>query len=232
VTVFVAVLGAAPGVGKSTLCAGLARALADAGCSVDHFREEEILSRPAYAAVAAEFTAAGVVRPETLLTATAQYVTGVTADVVVADALFPYLPSLRAWGHTPDGIAGFLDELAHIVRPVVLYVDGDPATALSRAAARETDANWLDWYVGKLAAVPGSGVHDLLTAAAHLRAERDLTLELLARWDIHVLPAAPADELLRRAHSLLTGLVSADAECPGRPGATAVETLGRHDHHH
>lgn len=90
-TVFVAVLGAAPGVGKSTLCVGLARALTADGWSVDHFREEEILSRSAYAAVAAEFRATGVVRPETLLTATTQYVNDTTADVVVADALFPYL---------------------------------------------------------------------------------------------------------------------------------------------
>jgi len=38
------------------------------------------------------------VRPETLLTATTQHVNDTTADVVVADALFPYLPFLRAGG--------------------------------------------------------------------------------------------------------------------------------------
>jgi Mrp family chromosome partitioning ATPase len=144
VTVFVAVVGAAPGVGKSTLCAGLTRALTDRGLSVDHFREEEILSRPAYAAVAAEFRANGVVRSDQLLAATVGYVGSATADVVIADALFPYLPSLRAWGHTPEQIAGFLDDLADIVRPVVLYLDGDPLVLLPRAAARETDPDWLN----------------------------------------------------------------------------------------
>jgi len=209
-TVFVAVLGAAPGVGKSTLCDRLAAALADRGLSVDHFREEEILSRPAYAPVAAEFRASGVVRPETLLAATAEYVATATGDVAVTDALFPYLPSLRAWGHLPEQITGFLVELARIVRPVLLYVDGDPLAALPRAAAREQDAGWLDWHVGKLAAAPGSGVRDVPTAAAYLRAERDLTLRLLADWDLHVLPAGPPEELLRTALAVIT---SALARC-------------------
>ncbi len=209
-TVFVAVVGAAPGVGKSTLCEGLTDGLTDLGLSVDCFREEEILSRPAYAAVAAEFRAGGVVRPETLLTATAEYVASVTADVVIADALLPYLPSLRAWGHTPDQIAGFLDDLADIVQPVALYLDGDPLAMLPRAAARETDPDWLGWYVGKLAAARGSGVHDLATAAAYLRAERDLTLRLLARWELHVLPTAAPDDLLRDALALLADVLHLD----------------------
>lgn len=202
-TVVVAVLGSTPGIGKSTLCAGLAAALADRGLSVDHFREEEILSRPAYASVAAEFRAGGVVRPETLLAATADYMAGMTADVAVTDALLPYLPSLLAWGHRPAQLAGFLTALARIVRPVVLYLDGDPLVALPRAAAREPNPGWLDWYVGKLAAATGGTVHDLPTAAAHLRAERDLTLRLLADWDVHPIPAGPPAATLRAALAAL-----------------------------
>jgi nucleoside-triphosphatase THEP1 len=38
----VVVWGASPGIGKSTLCAGLAERLAATGQRVDHFREEEI----------------------------------------------------------------------------------------------------------------------------------------------------------------------------------------------
>jgi hypothetical protein len=137
-----------------------------------------------------------------------EYVATATVDVAVTDALFPYLPSLRAWGHLPEQIIGFLVELARIVRPVVLYVDGDPLSALPRAAAREQDTGWLDWYVGKLAAVAGSGVHSLPTAAAYLRVERDLTLQLLEDWDLHVLPAGPPEELLSTAQAVITSALA------------------------
>jgi len=123
--------------------------------------------------------------------------------VVVTDALFPYVPSLAGLGHSPESIADFLESLASIVRPVVLYLDGDPLVALPRAAARE-DPGWLDWYVGKLAAVPGSGVHDLPTAAAYLAAERDLILRLLSSWDLHVLPPGPPHGLLLTAAKIVT----------------------------
>jgi hypothetical protein len=202
-TLFVAVLGATPGIGKSTLCAGLAAAL-----PVDHFREEEILTRPAYAQVAAEFRARGEVRTSTLLAATAAFVRSSSAAVVVADALFPYVPSLRAWGHSPASIAAFLEASASIVRPIVLYLDGDPLVALPRAVARE-GPEWLDWYVGKLAAVPGSGVHDLPSAAAYLAAERGLTLRLLASWDVHVLPPGSPEDLLRTATKIVEAALAA-----------------------
>ena len=202
-TVFVAVVGATPGVGKSTLCVRLAAALEERGLAVDHFREEEILTRPAYRCVAAEFSSSGVVPPEVLIEATAAYVAGTTADVVIADALFPYLPSLRVWGHKPEQISGFLAELHQVIRPVLLYLDGDPLTALPRAAARDSDPNWLAWYLDKLAVAPGSGVRDLPTAAAYLRAERDLSLRLLAGWDLHVLPARPPSAQLRLSLAIL-----------------------------
>ncbi|HEV7653903.1 MAG TPA: hypothetical protein VGP36_04080 [Mycobacteriales bacterium] len=194
-TVFIAVLGAAPGVGKSTLCSGLAAALPG---RVDHFREEEILTRPAYAEVAAEFRAGGEVRPSTLLAATSAFVGRCDGDFVVTDALFPYLPSLRAWGHSPAALGSFLAALAEIVRPVVLYLDEDPLVALPRAAARE-DPTWLDWYLDKL------GVPDVASAASHLCAERDLTLDLLSSWDLHVLPPADPVVLLRAATEIVTG---------------------------
>lgn len=216
--VFVAVHGAAPGVGKSTLCARLVQRFAADGRTVDHIREEEIRTRPAYAAVAAEFATDGVVRPQTLLAATARYVEESTADVVVTDALFPYLPSLRAWGHPPERIARFLDELAAIVTPVVLYLDDDPQTALLRAVAREADPGWLAWYLRKL------GVPDLAAAAAYLRTERDLTLRLLADWDLHLLP--PGDDLLDRAHAAVTRRVAPASRLTARPPAAGPAGTG------
>ena len=204
-------LGAAPGVGKSTLCAGLAAALPD--LRVDHFREEEILTRPAFATVAAEFRTGSPVRLDTLLSATAAFVAGsADVDVVIADALFPYLPSLRAWGYPTRVIETFLAALSAVVSPVVLYLDGDPAVTLERAVARE-GPDWADWFVTKLAAYPDSGVHDLPTAAAYLTSERDLTLRLLAGWDLHVLSVGPPDAVLA------TALAALGSTRPGLRGA-------------
>ncbi|WP_406122011.1 hypothetical protein [Streptomyces sp. NBC_00989] len=152
-TVLVSVWGAAPGVGKSTLCAGLSRSLAGAGLRVDHFREEEILSRPQFAAVAEEFGATGAVGPETLVAATARFGESVPAhgdDVVIADALVPFVPTLPAMGHGEEAIDAFMTDLASVlapVRPVVVFLDGDTGTALSRAGERE-GPKWLDWNVG------------------------------------------------------------------------------------
>jgi thymidylate kinase len=219
-TVFVAVDGVAPGVGKSTLCAGLVRGLAADGWSVDHFREEEILTRPAYAAVADEFRSAGVVRPQTLLAATRRFVGESTADVVVVDALFPYLPSLRAWGHSPAQLTRFLADLARIVTPVVLYLDDDPRPALERAIAREADPAWFTWYAAKL------GAADLADAAAYLRTERGIVLRLLADWDLHVLP--PGADRLDRAGTVLKGRLPAAApDGPARRGSRCSARPGR-----
>ena len=175
--VLVSVWGAAPGVGKSTLCAGLSRSLSGAGPRVDHFREEEILSRPQFAAVAEEFGATGVVGLETLLAATERFVESVLArgdDVVIADALVPFVPTLLAMEHGEETIDAFMADLTSVlapVRPVVVFLDEDAGAALSRAVERE-GPEWLDWYVGKLAAYEVSPpVADLASAVTYLRRE-------------------------------------------------------------
>ncbi|MEU3988041.1 hypothetical protein AB0F24_06560 [Streptomyces platensis] len=55
-THLIAVVGNSPGVGKSTLCRSLADWLRSTGATVDHFEEADILPRPAFRAVAEEFT--------------------------------------------------------------------------------------------------------------------------------------------------------------------------------
>ena len=200
---FVAVAGAAPGIGKSTLAGALAGWLSAQGLAVDHFREEEILSRPEFAAVAAEFGAGGEVAPATLRAAMVDYVASIRAagtDVVVADALLPFVPSLLAWGHSETAISEFLADLASVLEPVtplVLFLDGDPETALPRAAARE-NPQWLAWFLAKL------GVPDLPAAAAFLRAQRDLILRVVP-WPVHVIDGADVrtpDDVLRAAQAV------------------------------
>jgi len=199
----VAVDGASPGVGKSTLCNGLAASLAAAGTAVDHFREEEILSRPEFADVAEQFTATQTVRLDSIVDAVTAFVINADAngtEVIVADALLPFIPSLIVWGYDESAIGAFLDRISAAIAParvVLLYVDGDPDVALRRAADRE-EPGWLEWLVGKL------GVPDRAAAIRHLENQRDLTLRLVGRqpWELIVLSDAlerSPDQLLQAA---------------------------------
>ncbi|WP_336047668.1 hypothetical protein [Streptomyces sp. CA2R101] len=191
----IAVIGNSPGVGKSTLCRHLAAWLKDTGATVDHFPEADILTRPAFRPVAEEFADGNnSVRPETLIESTRAYLAESRAagiDVLVTDALLPFIPSLVAWGHDEPSITQVLHELTTAVEPTqvtVIYLYDDPSTALHRALTREGPA-WADWYVTKLASSPGTrSVHDLTSAATHLRHETALTHRLLATTPWHVLP--------------------------------------------
>ncbi|MFC9424430.1 hypothetical protein [Streptomyces sp. NPDC056987] len=216
----ISVIGSSPGVGKSTLCRAVAEWLAGTGASVDHFEEAEILTRSAFRPVAEEFAggAAGV-RPETLVESTRAYVAESLAagrDYLVTDALLPFIPSLVAWGHGESTLVHVLGEQVRAVEPaqvIVVYVHDDPETALRRAVDREGEA-WEDWYVRKLANSPGTrAVHDLASAAVHLRFEADLTCRLLAHtpWrvltvDVGSLNAQEAYAYTRRHLTDLLGL--------------------------
>ncbi|MGW5363218.1 hypothetical protein [Actinopolymorpha pittospori] len=219
-THWIAVMGNSPGVGKSTLCVALASWLRDAGAVVDHFEEDEILTRAQFRGVAEEFVdGKGVVHPRTLVAATRSYVeharrSGV--DVLVTDALIPFVPSLVAWGHDEPAIAEIIRDLERAVEPTrvsVVYLRDDPAVALRRAVDRSGPA-WGEWYVGKLGAAPGTrSVVDLASAAEHLRREADLTLRLLAdsRWDVVIADAgvADAEQIARDVRERLRGRLQA-----------------------
>ncbi|MFF0624699.1 hypothetical protein [Streptomyces sp. CB02959] len=190
----ISVIGSSPGVGKSTLCRAVALWLTSVGASVDHFEEADILTRSAFRPVAEEFAGgASAVQPAALVECTRAYIAESLAagkDYLVTDALLPFIPSLVAWGHDEGTLVHVMEELARAVEPAqvtVVYVHDNPETALRRAVEREGDA-WEDWYVRKLSGSPGTrAVHDLSSAAAHLRFEADLTCRLLAQTPWHVL---------------------------------------------
>lgn len=226
----ISVIGSSPGVGKSTLCRAVARWLTGTGASVDHFEEADVLTRSAFRAVADEFTGgAASVRPATLVECTRAYVAESLAagrDYLVTDALLPFIPSLVAWGHDEEALVHVMEDLARAVEPAqvtVVYVHDDPGTALRRAVEREGDA-WEDWYVRTLAGSPGTrAVHDLASAAEHLRFEADLTGRLLARtpWrvlnmDVGTLNAQDAYARTRRCLTDVPGLTGRLADPEGR----------------
>lgn len=196
VTYLLAAAGAAPGAGKSTLCAGVVDWLRERGLRVDHFREEEVLTRKAFAPLAHEFTTTGQVQLPTLLEATEAYLAGLKAkgiDVAVTDALVPFVPSLIGWGYSEAAMASFLQDLATRIawaEPTVLYLDDDPALAVPRAIDRE-GPNWEDWLVTKLGSYPVEPrVRDRETACHYLRYEREVTLRLLAQLPWRVIMVA------------------------------------------
>ena len=131
VAVLIAVAGAAPGIGKSTLCTALAGWLSGLGLRVDHFREDEVLTREEFSSVAAEFEARGAVQLPTLLNGVAAFVLSIQAggdDVVIADSLVPFIPSLLAWGHSEDAMTRFLHDLTCLLKPVAPIVVSSTAT--------------------------------------------------------------------------------------------------------
>lgn len=187
----IAVDGASPGIGKSTLCAALAPAL-----GADQFREEEILTRPEFAPAADEFKTGGRIKPETILRSMREFAK--TSGLVVTDALLPFVPSLLVWGYDETAIGEFHDALSQAIEParvIFVYLDGDPDQALRRACERE-EPGWLDWLLGKF------GVPDRSAMIEHLRRQRDITLRLVARqpWSLVVLDAdQPTDRVLADA---------------------------------
>ena len=216
--VLIAVAGAAPGIGKSTLCTAVTGWLSGLGLRVDHFREHEVLTRDEFASVAAEFEARGVVQLSTLLSAVADFVSSIQAsgdEVVITDSLIPFVPSLLAWGHDEEAMTRFLHDLSGLlepVAPIVVYLDGDPSAAVARAADRE-GPGWLDWLIDKLARYRVSpAVHDLDTAGTYLGRERAVTLRLVRQqpWDLLVVDEAdslPPLEVQHRTQDLLAAVL-------------------------
>jgi len=212
VTRLIAVFGASPGIGKTTLTRRLATDASTGVGRVDRFNEEDILSRSEFAPVAAQFQATGVVDLDVLLAASERFVASAQAyDLVVTDTLFPFVPSLVAWGHDEETIRAFLIQLRTILEPlnpVVVYLDGDPAEALPRAASRSGES-WLDNFLAKTATYKVTPrIRDLEDTIAHLRSERDITLRsmIAAGYTVVKIPDAhlrSSDDLASEALSRL-----------------------------
>jgi hypothetical protein len=99
-----------------------------------------------------------------------------------------------------------LGDILAPLRPVMIFLDGNASTALSRAAAREGPA-WLDWYIGKLARYEvNPEVHDVASAAEYLRRERAVTLSVARRqnWGLivieHATDLTPLSPWIGKAH--------------------------------
>lgn len=167
----------------------MASVLASRGVRTQLFEEAEIKAHPAFVSLWAEFQATGQVTTNALIDSAGDYLNRLDAssvEVAILDALFPYLPSLLAWGYSDVAIAAFFEQLGIVfgARPVIeLHLVGDLTTALARATGREADG-WLEAMISKLAAhESASPVVDECDAAK--------LLEALARRSRRLLEEAP-----------------------------------------
>lgn len=198
-TCLVALGGAAPALGVSSTARGLRDDLGSRGVRVDLVESEELLTRAAFAPVARELAVTGSATSETLLECVDAFLPGgEDVDVVVCDALFPFVDSLVEWGYGElaiDGFAAALDERLAATTYVQVYLDADIASALRLAADREPEG-WLDWYVDQLVRNdPSSLLAPMEQAAVLLSGRRDLTLRLAREHGWHLVHITDTDVL-------------------------------------
>ena len=121
-------------------------------------------------------------------------------DVFVHDMLFPFLPSLLAWGHSDEEIISFFTALAQCCEPVELvqvHVIGDAADSLPRATGREGRA-WLESHISKVAmyadTVEEVGDVDSLIRYYQSTEPRSLRLLAAAPWPVVIVDSATGAE--------------------------------------
>lgn len=209
--IVVLVNGAGVGLGKSTLAKALHRELEEAGYQAAHFEENDILTDPSFASVIRDFQTRTRVELATLLDAARAYLDVARAGgatVYVLDALFPYLPSLLAWGYSDEEIIGFFHSLADLFQggPVIeLYLHGDLRRGVERATAREGE-KWLAQLLTRASRhtpTPVESVDDLV-AASQAAAARARILVNSAPWTVALLNADEgADAVLTAARHRL-----------------------------
>jgi hypothetical protein len=217
--VLVAITGDGPGLGKSTLARRLHELLGAAGQHVELFAEHDVLSDPCFTHVAREFRETGEVGLEPLLDGARRFAAAVherRSDVAVVDSLFPYLPSLFAWGHSDETISAFFSDLAEALagtRLVQIHLTGDLGSALERAAARE-GGDWLAGQVAKTDRYRGSSevrssqdmieyLEESADRARRLLGSAPWRVESIAGFDGAVDPLQPANEALARVGVIL-----------------------------
>lgn len=215
-TRIVAVAGVAPAVGTSTLAVGLHDWMTERGLSVDLVEEDEVLTRPVFAPMARELAVTGICTVATLTSSIEAFVNEVAEsayDVVICDALFPFVRSLHDWDSGEIAIDGFLADCTRALAAVpftLVYVDADIYAALRHADVREP-SGWLEWYLANMIRDEPSADLDPVDVAVDLLArERDEALRLMTQhgWDVRRVPESdlltPA-EILDLAKRQLSG---------------------------
>jgi hypothetical protein len=209
--------GVAPGIGKSTLATGLATALSP----VDLFGEEQVFTRPAFAAVAQRFRTRTFPTPDVFLPAYAATFADLRATSAwgVLDWNCASMASDLPWAlDSPTALRSFIDDVGRLaadLAPVAFFLEGDVLTATQRAVAERGPSFLAQW-----GAVVGE--ESIEAIAAHhrsLRPMHDADVRLLAEagFAVHVLDATrPAPAVLSDALALLRWPSRPSRRCPSR----------------
>jgi hypothetical protein len=192
------VTGAIPGLGKTSLSRHVAATLR-ATHSVELFEEERIFQRAEFEDVVLRYRDGRKVALAVLRAAVRQYASTCVRSgtaVFVQDMLFPFLPSLLAWGYTDAEIRGFFTDLADSCADLELmqvHLDGPSATALARAGRRE-GPEWTSSLAAKVARYADVQVEvpDFAALVAYFdeAASRSRSLLKDAPWKVITLDAA------------------------------------------
>jgi hypothetical protein len=198
--------GSASGAGKSTLAAAVARDLEAPNRRVRLLSEDDLLEMGSFARFERRL---GPTDPETHRAdealieaaralvedelAARQRAAGASSHVLLTDALLPGFFWLFG-RYDPDRVRGVAERLAEVAAPVdplLVYLRGDPAALVARAAA-ERGADWPSRMVGSVSRwrVPhypeaaASTLDDVLRFWAWLDAQ---TVALVAEWPVETL---------------------------------------------
>jgi hypothetical protein len=215
----VMVTGGAPGVGKTELSRLLAQWCAESGWTVERFDEADIFERVEFAELMAVWARGERPTLDLILGTVQAYIDTCDAsgvDVFVQDALFPFLPSLLAWGFDDQQITRFLARLEQVCgawRLVQIHLIGDPAVAIPRAARREGDA-WLPHFIERVSAFSGGqSVVDIETLADYFD-KTDARIQGLLRkvpWPVCIISAENDVTSAREARAALVTFLQREA---------------------
>jgi hypothetical protein len=181
---FVMTAGVSPGIGKSTLTAGLVSRAGAVGVELDLFDLEQIFTRPAFAAIGRAFRDRSYPTAEMMLEGYGRLVGELSpTGAVVLDWTCLGMIADLPWAEGRSDIllhhARDVLRLTRPLRPVVLNLVGDVEVAVARAAA-ERGEKWVRRYA-RLAAMEGTSTRTRLAAITEwIRRQPSEALELNA----------------------------------------------------
>lgn len=182
--------GSSSGAGKSTLSSRLYQALKQAALPGQWLYEDDVQHLPFFAPVMTHMRGEGALdMPGACLAATANLTEAYagTDTLVIADSILPYYDWLLAAGYDATALRGFnqqLQEQVRPLRPLIVYLQADIATALQRAVEQRGE-QWLRDLILFMNSWGANKGHQISTQAdviAYFQRTEQQKRQLLREW--------------------------------------------------